>query len=234
MSPSKPLFNDVSILSTLAMKGVLDDAAPGLRVQFHATQALLKSIAAGETADVVILTTEGIEQLAQQGKVMAATRVELGSSGVGLAVRTGAPKPDISSIPALKQTLVNVQSVAHSRMGASGIYFAQLLERLGIADKLKKRVIVEKGPVGAAVARGEAELGAQLLCELAPVAGIDIVGPLPDELQKSSVFAAAVMSGTAKRAAAQAFLDFLGTAAVQAAMRKNLFIPAPRSPRRRE
>jgi molybdate transport system substrate-binding protein len=119
-------------------------------------------------------------------------------------------------------------------MGASGIYFAQLIERLGLAERLKKRVIVEKGPVGAAVARGEAELGAQLLCELAPVPGIDIVGPLPDEVQKSSVFAAAVMSGSAKRAAAQAFLDFLGTAAVQAAMRKSLFIPAPRSPRRRE
>ena len=117
-------------------------------------------------------------------------------------------------------------------MGASGIYFAQLLERLGIADRLKKRVIVEKGPVGAAVARGEAELGAQLLCELAPVPGIDIVGPLPDELQKLSVFAAAVMAGSAKRAAAQAFLDFLGTAPVQAAMQKNQFTPARRSPRR--
>src|SRR2546425_13205180 len=114
MSPSNPPFSEISILSTLAMKGVLDDAASGLRVQFHATQVLLKSIAAGETADVVILTAEGIEQLAQQGKVMAATRVELGSSGVGLAVRAGAPKPDIDAVPALKQTLVNAQSVSHS------------------------------------------------------------------------------------------------------------------------
>ena len=214
------------------MKGVLDAATAGLRVQFHATQALLKSIAEGESADVVILTAEGIDSLVQQGKLIAASRVELGSSGVGIAVRAGAPKPDIRSVDALKRALLNAQSVAHSRMGASGIYFAQLLEKLGIADRLKKRVIVEKGPVGAAVARGEAELGAQLLCELAPVPGIDIVGPLPEELQKLSVFAAAVMAGSAKRAAAQAFLDFLGTAPVQAAMQKNQFIPARRSPRR--
>jgi molybdate transport system substrate-binding protein len=180
----------------------------------------------------VILTTAGIDELVQQGKVVAASRVELGSSGVGLAVRAGASKPNIGSLQELKDALLAAGSVAHSRMGASGIYFAQLIERLGLAERLKKRVIVEKGPVGAAVARGEAELGAQLLCELAPVPGIDIVGPLPDEVQKSSVFAAAVMSGSAKRAAAQAFLDFLGTAAVQAAMRKSLFIPAPRSPRR--
>src|SRR5258708_24360684 len=232
MSPSKPPFKDITVLSTLALKGALQDTVKDLRVQYHATQALLKSIAGGESADVVILTVEGIDQLASQGKIVAATRIELGSSGVGLAVRGGAPKPDISSVPALKQTLVNAQSVAHSRQGWSGIYFAQLLERLALADKVKKLVIVEKGPVGAAVARGEAELGAQLLCELAPVAGIDIVGPLPDEVQASVAFAGAVMAATTRRAAAQAFLDFLGTAAVQEAMRKNYLIPAPRSPRR--
>ena len=214
------------------MKGVLDAAAPGLRVEFHATQALLKSIAAGESADLIILTAEGIDELVRQGKVVPATRVELGSSGVGLAVRAGARKPDIGSLAAFKDAVLAASSVAHSRQGWSGLYFAQLLERLGLADKLKKRLIVEKGPVAAALARGEAELGVQLLCELAPVEGIDIVGPLPAEVQKSVVFAAAVMQGSAKRAAAQAFLDFLGTAAVQAAMRKNHFIPAPRSPRR--
>jgi molybdate transport system substrate-binding protein len=214
------------------MKGVLDDAAPGLRVQFHATQALLKSIAEGESADVVILTAEGIDSLIQQGKVVAATRVEMGSSGVGIAVRAGAQKPDISTVDALKRALLNAQSVGHSRMGASGIYFAQLLERLGLVERLKKRVIVEKGPVAVAIAKGEVELGAQLLCELAPVPGIDIVGPLPKELDNLSVFAAGVMAGSTKRASAQAFLDFLGTAPVQAAMQKNQFIPARRSPRR--
>jgi len=232
MSPSKPAFSEITVLSTLALKGALQGTAAGLRVEYHATQALLKSIADGASADVVILTVEGIEALAKEAKVMPATRIELGASGVGLAVRAGARKPDISSLQAFKDAVLNAASVAHSRQGWSGLYFAQLLERLGLADKLKKRVIVEKGPVGAAVARGEAELGALLLCELAPVEGIDIIGPLPEEVQKSVTFAAAVMSASGKRGGAQAFLDFLGTAAVQAAMKKNYLTPAPRSPRR--
>jgi molybdate transport system substrate-binding protein len=232
MSPSKPLFNDLAIVSTLALKGVLQDTIPGLQVEYHATQALLKSIADGQSADVIILTAEGIDQLATSAKIIAATRIDLGTSGVGLAVRAGARKPDIGSLEAFKKTVLSASSVAHSRQGWSGLYFAKLLERLGLAEKLKKRIIVDKGPVAAVIASGEAELGAQLLCELAPVAGIDIVGPLPAEVQGSVAFAAAVMSTSTKRAGAQAFLDFLGTAAAQDAMRKNLLTPAPRSPRR--
>ena len=232
MSPSKPLFNDLAILSTLALKGVLQDTIPGLQIDYHATQALLKSIAEGASADVVILTGEGIDQLVKDGKVVPATRIELGTSGVGLAVRAGARKPDIGSLDAFKKSILAASSVAHSRQGWSGLYFARLLERLGLADKLKKRIIVDKGPVAAVIASGEGELGAQLLCELAPVPGIDIVGPLPAEVQGSVAFAAAVMSTSTKRAGAQAFLDFLGTAAAQDAMRKNLLTPAPRSPRR--
>ena len=139
---------------------------------------------------------------------------------------------DIGSLDAFKKAVLSASSVAHSRQGWSGLYFAKLLERLGLVAKLKKRIIVDKGPVAALIASGEAELGAQLLCELAPVSGIDIVGPLPAEVQGSVAFAAAVMSTSTKRAGAQAFLDFLGTAAAQDAMRKNLLTPAPRSPRR--
>lgn len=232
MSPSKPLFDDLGILSTLALKGVLQDTIPGLKVEYHATQALLKSIADGATADVIILTADGIDRLAASNKIMPATRTELGTSGVGVAVRSGARKPDIRTLDAFKRAVTEASSVAHSRQGWSGLYFAQLLERLGLVEKLKKRIIVDKGPVAAVIASGDAELGAQLLCELAPVAGIDIVGPLPAEVQGSVAFAAAVMSTSTKRAGAQAFLDLLGTAAAQDAMRKNLLTPAPRSPRR--
>src|SRR5436190_11931302 len=209
MSPSKPPFKDVSVLSTLALKGALEAAAPGLRAEFHATQALLKSIADGASADVVILTAEGIDQLVGQGAVLPQTRLELGRSGVGLAVRAGAPKPPIGSLKELKESLLAAESVGHSKQGASGLYFASLLERHGLASKLKKRVIVEKGPVAAGVARGEIQLGAQLLCELAPVAGIDIIGPLPAEVQTYYSFSAAVMKKSENQAAAKAFLDFM-------------------------
>ena len=226
MSQSKPPYAEVSVLSTLALKGALEAAAPGLRAEYHATQALLKSIADGAAADVVILTREGIDQLVGQGAVLPETRLELGRSGVGMAVRAGAPKPDISSFEALKRTLLNAESVGHSKQGASGLYFAGLLEKHGLANKLKKRVIVEKGPVAAGIAKGEIQLGAQLLCELAPVAGIDIIGPLPNEVQTYYAFSAAVMKKSKNPVGAKAFLDFMRTQPVRAAMKKNLIEPA--------
>ena len=226
MSQSKPPFDDISVLSTLALKGALEAAAPGLRAEYHATQALLKSIAEGHSADVVILTTEGIEELVSRGAVLPQTRLDLGRSGVGLAVRAGAPRPKIGTFEELKQTLLTAASVGHSKQGASGLYFAALLEKHGLANRLKKRVIVEKGPVAVGIAKGEIQLGAQLLCELAPVPGIEIIGPLPAEVQKYYSFAAAVMKTSKKPQAAKAFLDFMRTEPVRAAMKKNLLEPA--------
>jgi len=222
MSQSKPPYADISVLSTLALKGALESAAPGLRAEFHATQALLKSIADGAVADVVILTKEGIDQLVRDGHADPATRIELGRSGVGLAVRKGAARPKIGTWDELKQTLLSAESVGHSKQGASGLYFAGLLEKHGLANKLKKRVIVEKGPVAAGIAKGEIQLGAQLLCELAPVAGIDIIGPLPKEVQTYYSFSAAVMKSSKNPKGAGAFLDFMRTEPVRAAMKKNL------------
>ena len=217
----------LAVLSTLAMKGVLEDAAPrGAAIRFHSTQALLESIAGGERADVVILTSEGIDKLVTQGKAQG--KVDVGASGVGMAVRKGAWKPDISTVATLEKALLAAASVAHSRSGASGLYFAGLLEKRGWDRMLKKRVIVEKGPVAAVVASGEVEIGVQLLCELAPVQGIDIVGPFPDEVQNLSRFSAAVMRASKE---ADAFMAFLRSPAVESAMLRNLFIPAPSSRR---
>jgi len=203
------------------MKGVLDELAPeGASIRFHSTQALLESIAGGETPDVVILTSEGVDKLIAQGR--AGAKVELGNSGVGLAVRAGAGKPDISNVAALEKALLSAASVAHSRSGASGLYFAELLERRGWDRKLRRRVIVEKGPVAAVVASGEVEIGVQLLCELAPVKGIDIVGPFPDEVQNLSRFSSAILRPSKD---AEAFMAFLRSAEAKAAMRRNLFNP---------
>ncbi len=135
---------------------------------------------------------------------------QLGSSGVGVAVRAGAPKPDIGSVDAFVAALVNAPSVAHSKVGASGLYFVELIKKLGIEKKINCHV-VEKGPVGLAVARGEAALGIQQLCELAPVPGIDIVGPLPGALQKLTHFAAGIPVGAAEAKAAAALVELLLT-----------------------
>jgi molybdate transport system substrate-binding protein len=207
------------VLSTLALKGVLEKFRPALEqqvdapleLQFDATQSILAQLRSGARADVLILTAEAIETL----PVKHVRR--LGSSGVGVAVRAGAPKPDIGTVDALKESLLAARSVAHSKVGASGIYFAEMLQRLGIADRLKKRIIVEKGPVGLVVASGEAEIGVQQLCELAPVGGIDIVGPLPDPLQRITHFAAGI-SADADAAVAVKFMDFLASDAVRTAM----------------
>ena len=203
------------VLSSLALKGVLEKSkaafersigAP-LELHFDATQAILPRLAAGFRADLVVLTAEAMEELKRSGRV---TQVRaLGSSGVGVAVRAGARKPDISSAEALKRALVAASSVAHSKVGASGIYFVELLGRLGIADQVK-RMVVEKGPVGLVVAAGDAELGVQQLCELEPVPGIEIVGPLPEPLQKLTHFSAGIPANAAHMQAASALMKLLG------------------------
>jgi molybdate transport system substrate-binding protein len=202
------------VLSSLALKGVLEKSrakfekslGTQLELHFDATQAIVPRLAAGFRADLVVLTAESMEELRRSGRV---THVRaLGSSGVGVAVRAGASKPDIGSVEALRGALISARSVAHSKVGASGIYFVQLLEKLGIADRVK-RVVVEKGPVGLAVAAGDAELGVQQLCELEPVPGIDIVGPLPDAVQKITYFSAGIPVHAAHAAGARALMEAL-------------------------
>jgi molybdate transport system substrate-binding protein len=211
------------VLSTLALKGVLEALQPaGYQLRFDSTQALLARMSGGERADLLILTAEAMRELQAAGHVSQVSA--LGSSGVSVAVRKGAPRPDIGSQAALIEALEAAQSVAHSRSGASGIYFSALLAKLGV--RLKKRVIVEQGPVGLAVARGEAELGAQMTCELAPVAGIDIIGPLPAPLQVLTRFSAGVSSDATDAKGALALIDLLRSDAAHRAMLANGMQPA--------
>jgi molybdate transport system substrate-binding protein len=219
------------VLSSLALKGLLEKFRPAfepkvgaLELRFDATQAILVQLGEGARADLLVLTAEAMEELLGKGKV---TQVRpLGSSGVGVAVRAGARKPDISSVDALVHALVLADSVAHSKVGASGIYFSGLLRQLKIENKLKKRVIVEKGPVGLAVARGEAEIGVQQICELVPVPGIDIVGPLPAPLQKLTHFAAGIAANAADPKGAAALMALLGSDEARAGMIESGIQPA--------
>jgi molybdate transport system substrate-binding protein len=141
---------------------------------------------------MTIITREAVDRLVRDGILVAGSTADLAQSGVGIAVRAGAPKPDISTVAALQRTLLETKSIAFTRHGASGVHFAQVIERLGIADEVRRKAHIGDAYIGEVVARGEAEMAVQQISELMPVAGIDIVGPLPDEVQKISVFAAGV------------------------------------------
>ncbi len=228
----------MKLLSTLGVIGVLRavqakcEAVAGTQIEtsYDPTQLMLERIANGERADVAILTTAGIETLTKQGVLVAGSRVDLARSLVGLAVKSGAPKPDITTVEATKRALTDAKSVVYSRKGQSGIFFAGLIERLGIADAVNRRaIIVEAGTTAALVAQGQAEIAVQQVSELMIVPGIDIVGPLPGEIQDDLVFAGAVFAGSANAGAGQRLLEFLATPALAALYRDKGLEPVLRS-----
>jgi molybdate transport system substrate-binding protein len=181
----------------------------------------------GEAIDVVIVSDRDLERLIAVGRIRPGTRVDLARSAIGMAVRRGAPKPDISSVDALKRTLLEAKSIAYSA-SVSGTYLStELFLRLGIADRVlpKSRRIEGGERVGAVVARGEAEIGFQQISELLPVEGIDFVGPLPAEVQRVTTFSAGVGAASAHLASARSFIDFLASPAAVATIRKTALEP---------
>lgn len=187
-----------------------------------APDAIPVRMARGEPVDVVIMVGSALGDLIKQGKVVADSRADLARSSIGMAVRAGAPKPDISSVEAFKHTLLAAKSIAYSD-SASGVYIStELYQRLGLADQLKgksKEIVSER--VGNVVARGDAEIGFQQVSELIPVAGIEFVGPLPPELQKITVFSAGIATGAKEPAAAKALVKFLASSAAVPAIKKS-------------
>jgi molybdate transport system substrate-binding protein len=162
----------------------------------------------GEPADVVILAASALDELIKQGKVVAGSRVDLVRSRIGMAVRAGAPRPDISSVEALRETLLRARSIACSS-SASGLYLStELFRRLGVAEQVKGKTRISEQAVGTLVASGEAEIGFQQISELLPVPGIDYVGPLPAAVQRETVFSAGIVSGARALDAARALLKF--------------------------
>jgi molybdate transport system substrate-binding protein len=183
----------------------------------------------GEPVDVVIVIDSALDALVKSGHIVPGSRVQLARSMIGIAVRKGAPKPDISSVAALRQTLLQAKSIAYSA-SASGTYVStELFQRLGIAEQVKDKARrIESERVGAVVARGDAELGFQQVSELLPVAGIDYVGLLPTEVQQVSTISAAIGTKATASSASKALIDFLASPAAAATIRKTGLDPVTR------
>lgn len=218
---------DVTVLCSQGLKTALDELAPQFEratgdhlIVAYDTSAILKAqVEAGKQFDVVVVTPILITALIQQGKVADGTATTLARTGVGVAVKKGAARPDIGSAEALKQALTSAGSVAYSTSGASGAVFAAALQKLGIADEVKARGrAIPNGLTGDVVARGEADLAVQLMPELLSVSGVDVVGPFPAGVQSFVVLTGGI-STTADKARAKAFLAFLKAPAAAAIIR---------------
>ena len=207
--------------------------------QFHETSAqpvavdsvggvdAARRVQAGEAFDVVILAANAIEQLIEVGKVVRGSRVDLVSSGVSIAVRAGAPRPDIGSEEAVKQAVVKARSLSYST-GPSGVHLVKLFKHWGIADEIASRIIQAPPgvPVGSLVARGEVELGFQQLSELIHFEGIDVLGPLPPAIQIITTFSAGLAVASTQAEAVRTLLDFMISPAVQDVKLRNGMEPA--------
>jgi molybdate transport system substrate-binding protein len=213
--------NSVRLLSTLALAGAVRaladtyQAKSGARIDadFSPTVRLLERLKDGETADVLILTQEGLAGLVSAGTVVKESCVDLARSWVGLAVKAGEPHPDIASEAALRATLLSARSVAYSRLGASGIFFAQLIANMGIEKEINARAtVVPLGFTAERILSGEADVAIQQLSELKQVRGIEIVGALPHHLQTAAVFSAGRMASSRSIAASDLLLKFLSSA----------------------
>ena len=196
------------------------ERATGHRVKslWVTTAKIMPTLESGEFADMVIVSVATVDALVAKG--IARERIDLARCGVGMAVRAGAPRPDISSGDALKRAVLAADSIVYSR-GPSGIYLEGLFERMGIAREIAHKVkLVQGEPAGDVVARGEAQIGFQQMSELMPVAGIDLVGPLSDDVQEITTFAAGVLARARELAATHELIDYFRTGPAREVIRK--------------
>ena len=171
--------------------------------------AFERRVTAGESFDLLISGSSPVDEWIKRGRIVAATRSDIARSGIGVEVRAGAPRPDISSVDAFKRALLNARSIAYLRVG-SGIYLAGLLERLGIAEAIKSKVTrPESDIVSELVAKGEIEIGMTVITQILTTPGVDLVGPLPPEIQSYITFTAGVSSRTTVPDAARQLIQFL-------------------------
>jgi molybdate transport system substrate-binding protein len=219
----------IRLRSTLALKGAMQRlagqyqavAAARIDADFAPTLGLLERLRQGETADVVILTKEGLDELVAEGAVAAESKVDLARSYVGIAVKAGDRHPEIATELALRQALLAARSVAYSKIGASGIFFAGLIERLGIASEINAKATITSGFTADRLVTGEADFAVQQISELKQVSGIEVVGPIPHELQMPAVFSAGRMTASKAAAQADALRKYLASREVAPVLRES-------------
>ncbi|MGA8470781.1 MAG: substrate-binding domain-containing protein, partial [Pseudolabrys sp.] len=183
-----------------------------LKFTWGASNLLTKQVESGEAFDVVIVTPSLIKGLVQQGKVVDGSAVNLARVGLGVAVKQGAPKPDISTVEAFKSTMLNAKAIAYTTAGQSGLHFISVTERLGIADPVKaKGKTIPGGAAAEFIVKGEADTAVQLIPELASVPGVEVVGPFPAELQNYIVLTGGVGTNAKDKVGAQALIKYLTT-----------------------
>jgi molybdate transport system substrate-binding protein len=228
-------MTDIQVLSSIATREAYLELVPqferatGHRVTttWAGTVDIMKRMAAGETYDLVMISSESLDELTRLGNIVPGSRMDMARSGIGIAVRAGAPRPDVSSAEALKRALMAAKTVGYST-GPSGVYLAGLFERMGIADAVNAKI--RRGPsgtmIGTLVASGEAEIGFQQVSELVHIKGIDYIGPLPAEVQNVTVFSIGLDARAKEPAAAKALAQFLTAPAALPVIRKHGLEPA--------
>ncbi len=229
------MASQISIITSMATRQVLLDLVAHFRL--GSTQAVsveavggvdaARRVQAGEAFDVVVLAAKAIDQLIESGRIVAGSRVDLVRSGIAVAVRSGAARPDIASEQAVKRAVLAARSLCYST-GPSGVHLAALFERWGIADQIKGRIVQAPPgvPVGLAVAKGQAELGFQQLSELMNLPGIDVLGPLPPAIQIITTFSAGLSVTSIQGQAVRALLDYMASPEAAEVKRSNAMDPA--------
>jgi molybdate transport system substrate-binding protein len=225
---------EIKVLSTQATEEAYKELVPqfekasGHKVTtvFTGTLGVMKRLSDGEAYDLLIMSRQSIDELSQSGKVVAGSRTDIAKSGVGAAVGKGKPKPDISTVDALKKTLLAAKSIGYST-GPSGIYVVSMFQKMGIVDEVKTKL--KQTPtgvfVGSIIASGEAEIGFQQVSELSFFPGIDYVGPIPAEVQLITIFSAGIPAGTKQADAAKALVSFITAPAAAAIFKKHALDP---------
>lgn len=228
---------EFKVLATNALRTVILDRIPQFdlarghttSVDFGSANSILSRTLGGESADLVIATGTVIDELVTRRKVIAGSRVDLASAGIGVCVRAGARRPDVASVEAFRRALLEARSVAYTLTGQSGVYFASVIERLGIAAEVKaKAKVIVGGLIGEVVARGDAELGVQQISEILAVPGVDLAGALPPELQRMTLFSAGVCTGTRQAETAQSLIRLLAAPDTARIMRAKGLQPVTR------